>query len=489
MNFQFPAPIEQPRASRRFKSLLLLAGALLFAFYMAISVSQYRAGLILGDPVTTFDHILSNNVAGNWFEHPRRAGNHYFTNHVMLWMIPATLLYYVHDGLFTYISLINLGLAFAVVPLGLLARRLTASEPIAWAVVLLWGLNTLTVSMLFSLHCENLCFPVWFLLFWALEGNRTRVVWLAAVGLLLIKQDYAVWLTIFGVWMVVFRRKDWRLGVSLAVFGVVSFLVFKGIMRALPSTGDAEVGYYWVVERYGGVASTPAELVLYFFSHPVALVKSLARPVWVVLILAGGGICLLGWRAMLLTIPPAFLFFTAEFDVFNSLFYYYCYPFLPFIFLAVCEGSRLALDFAQERRTLASRVVAGMLATSTFAQLFLPSRADGHMLRLFEVTDRDRATRAFVELNVPREDRSARVMAQWGLVAFVPRGSQRVAMSPEKLADSDRVVLDTQGPAWDVSREQREALNAALVDPEGDWVLSEEIDGFLLFVRKGSASR
>jgi len=467
----------------------MVGGLILFAFYMAISVSQYRAGLVLGDPVTTFDVILSNNIVGNWFEHPRRAGNHFFTNHVMLWMYPATLLYHLHDGLFTYIALINFALAFAVVPLGLLARRMTSSESIAWAVVLLWGLNTLTASMLFSLHAENLVLPCWFLLFWALEGKRVGVVWLAAAGLMLVKEDSAVWLAIFGVWMMVFRRRDWRLGLSLAVFGVVMYAAFKGVMAALPSSGEEEVGYSWVVERYGGVASTPAELVLYFASHPVALLKSLARPVWVVLIVAGGGVCLLGWRAMLLTIPPAFLFFTAEFDVFNSLFYYYCYPFLPFIFLAACEGSRHVLDLAGGRRPIAGRIVAVVLAASAIAQLFLPSRADGHMLRMFEVSDRDRAARAFVELNVPRGERSARAMAQWGLVAFVPRGSQRIAMMPEKLAEADRILIDKSSRALDLSLTQTEEMNATLSDPNGDWEMEPDLDGFMLVLRKKSAGR
>lgn len=472
-----------PRAPRAFLAALCAAALLAFAFYMFQSALQYHAGRVFGDPATTFDQILSDNAEGLWFEHPRRTGNHYFTNHVMLWMIPATLPYYVYDGLFTYIVMINLGLALAVVPLGVLARRITGSEPVAWGLVVLWVLNNFSTSLLFSLHCENLGFPLWFVLYWAVLTRRTGVAWAMVAGLLCIKQDYAVWLCVFGAWLLVFRHAQWRLALGFIAAGIGAFLAFKAIMASLPQPTEGEVGYYWVVERYAGIASTPKELVLYFLTRPGELALRLARPAWMMLILAGGVFCVLGWRSMLLLVPPTFLFFTSANNTFNDLLFYYSYPFLPPLFLAACEGSAWLLNRAGERRVALGRLLAGVAFACALAQAPMVSRTNRERLMSQRVTDRARAARLFVQRAVPRSDRNARAMAQWGLQAFVPRGSQRVAMLPEKLFEADRVLFDTQDVAWDLDPEQAGALWSELRRPGGEWELAESFEGFMLFKR------
>ncbi|MDX2176946.1 MAG: DUF2079 domain-containing protein [Candidatus Sumerlaeia bacterium] len=454
---------------------------LLAALYLAQTANIHYAGGIMGDPVTTYDPVLSRNAAGDWWVHPR-TGNHWFTNHVTLWMYPVSLLYMLHDHASTYYAVIQVCLALAVVPLAALAWRLTGRAGAVGAASALWAFNTLTVSHVLSLHSENIVFPFWFLLMWGLVARRPWAVWCGVLGVLSVKQDQAVWLVCFALWAGVFRYCHWRMALALAAAGFGAFALFKGIMFSLPATTESEVGYYWVRERYGGIAETPTGLVLHFAAHPLDLLARLARPVWGPLLLAGGLVCLLGWRSMLLTLPPALLLLTADHEPFNRLLYYYSYPFLPPLMLAMLEGLRAAERLIPSRQRALAWLGAGV-AVLGVAQLALPSRREGWRLGAYPVAPKVDAAREFVHRNVRLDDPAERVMSQWVLVAFVPRGRLRVPMSPGHLPGTTLVVVDLNGAFWDLSLAEYEAMLGYLFDEANGWRIVDRVEGLTAFRR------
>jgi len=94
-------------------------------------------------------------------------------------------------------------------------------------------------------------FPIWwFLLFLGLEWKRTALVVVGVAGMLCMKEDQAVWLTVFATWGLFFRRLPLRTGVGLLVTGLVAFLTFNLIMNSVPRVeGDHLTGFWWVA-RY-----------------------------------------------------------------------------------------------------------------------------------------------------------------------------------------------------------------------------------------------
>ena len=483
MNWRLAEPLAVAPSSRGFRVGLVAAAVALFALYYYMSWTQYLAGRVLGDPVIYFNAMLSSNAAGRWLVNPYTQ-NFYFCTHLELWFFPATLLYIIHDGLPTYIALVDLALAAVVVPLGLFARRATGSVWVAAALCVLWAFNTLTVSLLFALHCENLVLVPWFVLFWAVESNRKRWMWIAVAVLLCVKEDSPVWLTVFALWLGVFGRLKWRDAGKLAGVAVAAYIVFRITISSIPVSNPGERGEFWVAERFGENAHSLPGLLIHFVSHPIELARDLASPVWRALILAGGFVCVLGWRALLLLLPPAIFFLSSDWDEFNQLLYYYSYPFLPPLFLAAAQGSRWILERAGRRRA-AEFLLAAAIALIGLGQLVLGrSRTDHYIFRPFEERPHEIVARRFVQEAVPREERGARAMAQLDLAAYVPRGSQLVPMKAEFLDRADRVLLDRQGEAYDITAEELKALRAKLDDPQGPWRLAKRQEGLELYMRQ-----
>lgn len=480
-SLQLPERLELSPSSRGFRLLLSAMTLAVFVVYTYINWTQFRAGLIQGDAAERFNYMLSLNLAGEWFANPH-TNNSFLSTHVMLWLIPATLLYLVHDGLMTFVVLMAGALAVAIVPLGLFARRATGSETFAVALCVLYACNTLTGSLLLSVHAENLYLPLWFLLFWAVEANRARWVWVAAAGMMLVKEDAPVWLLVYVAWAWFFGRMETRMAAWLAGFCVVCKVAFGLFIKLLPAEADFDTGMFWI-DRYQGLGDTPGELAMYLLTHPWYPLTALATPVWLPVILAGGGLCLLGWRAMLLTLPPAVFFFTStSWEPFSKLLYYYSYPLIPPVFLAACEGARFVITRWPGART--EWIVASFVALVGAGQLLMPTRAEGRYLRPFPESPRATLAREFVRAAVPGRDAEMRVATQQTLAPFLPRGRNFVALQERHLDGADRVLLDLRMRAWDHTQESYQALLDRLSDPEGEWRLETELEGLVLFVRR-----
>lgn len=300
-----------------------------FAFFQWGTWRQYLDGRVRGDSVQVFNTMLSRFAAGEGMIHVH-SGNHFFKNHVMLWLYPVGWLYKAFDSLFTYLTPMNVALAAAVVPLGLLAYQRTRCQVVSLSVCVLYILSNLTASLRLSVHPESLLIPGWFLIFLGVEVRKRLLVACGIAIIFSVKEDSAVWLGVYAAWLLAFRGVGRRAAMILLAVAVGAFLLFKLVMFGIPLTGeDKDIGYFWLA-RFGDVASTPGELGVWFLTHPhVVLGRVFINPTWIVILLGGGLVCLLGWRESLLLLPPAFFLFSAVADEFRYGLYYYLYPFLP----------------------------------------------------------------------------------------------------------------------------------------------------------------
>lgn len=490
-------PAQDPtseNAPRGFLVALVVLAALVFTAFHLGTWRQYLDGQVRGDAVQVFNAMLSRFAAGEGMIHVH-SGNHFFKNHVMLWLYPVGWLYMIHDSLFTYLAPLNAALALAVIPLGLLAWHRTRCRAVSLALCVFFAVSNLTASMRLSVHPESLLIPGWFLLFWAAETRRHRLMIVAVALILLVKEDQPIWLAVYALWGLVFRRNERRPAIFLLAASVVSYIVFKLIMFGIPLTGkDQDIGYFWL-KRFGDVAETPGQLAVWFLTHPHLLLARVAvNPTWLFIIASGGIVCLLGWREMLLTLPPAFFLFSAVADEFRLGLYYYLYPILPAVMFAAVAGCAALVDaFGKHRAT--KPAVLGGLAVMVAIQFLLPTRVDGwHQLppRLpREVRSRLDAARNMVQRAVPRDATNLRAAVHYDLNMWVPRGRQLLFLREEDLPQADVIILDRTRVSADLGRDKYIDLLRALLNDNPDWRIDEDLgqidahwDGLMVLRRR-----
>lgn len=474
-------------ATRTWLPWALVSWALLtFVLFQWATVHQYHAGQVRGDAVQVFDMMLSRFVAGEGMIQPT-SRNHFFTNHVMLWLYPASLLYVLHDNIFSYLTPLNLGLAFAVIPFGLLVWRKTRSVPLVAAAALFFSVNTLTASLRQSIHPESLLIAPWLLLFLAVESRRRWLALAAALLVLSVKEDQPLWLLIYAAWALWFRRGEKRTVLAIGGMAASALFVYTALQALLPRPGgELESGYFWIVERYGGVAETPWGLAGWFLTNPgVILDRFILNPMWLLVFASGAIISLVGWRPMLLLVPPAGLLFSAEAEIFSHLYYYYAYPLLPPLLYALAEGLGV-LTRRFPTRAVRHALVAWLVVFSGL-HFWMPTRVEGwrQWPRPLPLAERARieAAREFVQQAVPRDRMDLKAATHYDLGAFVPRGRQILQLWPREVDEADMVLLDLRRVSIDLGRERYRALLEELFAQESGWQVTMELDGLVALER------
>jgi uncharacterized membrane protein len=360
----------------------------------------------------------------------------------------------------------------------LFAHARTRDEGIAFLVALLFTTNTLTASLRWAVHPESM-FPIWwFLLFLGLEWRRMALVIIGVGGMLCMKEDQAVWLTVFAAWGLFFRRLPLRTGVGLLVTGLTAFVVFKLVMNSVPQVeGDPVTGFWWVA-RYDIQADSLGGIVVWMLTHPhVMLGRVFLNETWIAIALAGGLVAWRAWRELLLLIPGAILLFSAApSDPWHTAQYYYSYLFLPPLFLAVCESIRMQSESLPSGRL---RLALGVLA---IAALFLPTRNDLWSQSPWQFPDKSEQ-RAFLRaVLLDRPDQRAAI--HYDLAAWAPRGWQVLHLKPHHLERADLLLLDTDRVSVDIGRQATIDLILEARDPNGPWRHVESFGTIVLFERR-----
>jgi len=471
-----------PPPSRRLISALCTLAVVAFAFYQYGTWRQYLGGYVRGDAVHTFDAMLSRFAAGEGML-LQRSGSHFLSNHVMLWLYPMGWMHGLHDDIFTQLTPFNILLAAAVIPLGLFAHARTRNEGLAFLIALLFATNSLTASLRWAVHPEAMFPFFWFLLFLGLEWKRTALITAGVAGMLCMKEDQAVWLSVFAAWGLFFRRVPWRTGLWMLGTGILAFLAFKVIMNSVPRMpDDPEAGFWWVA-RYDIEADSLGGIAVWMLTHPhVILGRVLINETWIAIALAGGIVAWRAWRELLLLIPGAILLFSAApGDPWHTADYYYSYLFVPPLFLAICESCRLQRDTLGHQRL---RLILGVLAIGSIA---LPTRVDNFSQSPWQFLDKS-DQRAFVRgVLLDRPDQRAAI--HYDLAAWAPRGWQILHLKPDHLERADLLLLDVDRVSVDIGYDQTVELILEAADPDGTWLLVESYGTIHLFERTPPSDR
>ncbi|WP_170201439.1 DUF2079 domain-containing protein [Actinocorallia herbida] len=190
-------------------------------------------------------------------------------------------LYWIHDGPETLLVAQGLLLAFAVIPLWVVARRILGTVG-AWCAAVAYSIAWPVAEALWVDFHETAFAPL--LYFWMFErwqaGRRLQALALC-LPILLIKEDAGLLVAGFGLYLLT-RRGDRRWAAAFIVPGL-GWAVFASRVVVPHFGGNPD--YYW---GYGGLADSFSGLALRAVTHPWDIAATLVTPstkVWTILLL------------------------------------------------------------------------------------------------------------------------------------------------------------------------------------------------------------
>jgi uncharacterized membrane protein len=401
--------------------------AVAFVWMEWIALTQWQSGRWYLADVGNIHYCLANTLGGRFMFSPLTGGNHFawhFTPFLLLLLPFVPLSVYPVPLVTGYM----LALALCPLPIYSLARERGLSAAPAVACGFLFLANHFTGSVQLANH-----FEVWYVLFalcaMAAARGPARYFWPAASLALSVKEDAAVWLLAFALWMWAtapdrsVRLRSVRLAGLCLAYGLVTTAAM-----ALAAVGQkGHIGDYaaraagWGISREGLTALG-------------------------LLAVSFGLLPLSGGRTLVLAAVPAPVVLLG-FPFMRNLLYYYSYPFLPFLALATAAGAAGAARRLERRGWPRGRTMAALalyMGVVGSAQLFLPTRTDGYRRVPFTVTSRDRYRLEVARDVLPGEGPA---VLQFGLWGVTPTRRDARPLEPGTPPPPEAwVFLDLQSP-------------------------------------------
>jgi uncharacterized membrane protein len=194
-------------------------------------------------------------------------GRDLFGDHTSFVLLLTVPLYWIHAAPQTLLVVQSLLLAGAAIPIYLVGRRLLRSDVLAAALAAAYLCNpALEDGNLDQFHPEAFATLALAVALYAAITCRRRLLWVAVVATLLVKEDTAVLVVALGVWIAI--RRDRRIGGAIAAVAVAYLVVaYEVVIRALLGTS----AFYADRIPFGGARG----LVETAFEHPGRLVSYL----------------------------------------------------------------------------------------------------------------------------------------------------------------------------------------------------------------------
>ena len=188
---------------------------------------------------------------------------------------PAILLlsplYWVGDGTRNLLAAQPVVVLLAAFPIFNFARRRMESWPatlVAVAYAVSWGVGR---GLAFDFHELALAAPALAFAIDRFDARDDRSFWIAALALLLTKEDQSLTLAMFFV-LALLRGDRWKASFPLLVGGGWFLFATRVLM---PWAAEGRAYEHWV---YGHLAPTPGALVVTLLTHPVHFIKLLFAP-------------------------------------------------------------------------------------------------------------------------------------------------------------------------------------------------------------------
>jgi len=430
---------------------------LVTAWHVYLTVTEYLANLFYTHDVGVIDYLISNTYHGRFFFSIDTLAC-FWSQHFTPSLLALVPLHFVFRHVLTIPILETLVLfsgAWAVAWMcsGLLrrGRKNGASfPPIALSLGVLYAANTFTASIAFANHFEGLGVGLMLWAFAALINGRKRLFWFLFVVVLGCKCDFPLYGAAWGAWWILRGwqtrkamtvKKRFPLGIGVILVSGLWFLVAVSVMAFVRhQQGMVEVAYS---NRYSWMGSSASEILTQFFTHPLLFLQPIGKVIWD-LLCSVFFIPLLAPTTLLLLLPGACIMGLSSNSALHDIAYYYSYPFLAFLFLAVVLVAVRLLRFLgrfPQRRLLRTILLVFFCASAVY-QFCQPTHCDGKYRLPEKFTARHAWIRSTLRKVIPP---NATVAAQFDLLGQVPQRPMIYQLLPENLDKAEYWVLDKNG--------------------------------------------
>jgi uncharacterized membrane protein len=208
----------------------------------------------------------------------------------------------------------------------------TAAYVLGAAYALAWGLQA---AMAADFHEVAFAVPLLAIAIERLDAGKVRTAVVAAVLLLLVKEDFGLVVAFFGL-VVGLRSRRWKLAGWLAVAGVATTVLADKVL--IPAFGGRS-GYYW--DYYAALGPNPLAAAWHVVRHPLSTLHLMVTPhakvrllEWLFLPL---GLASLGSSLVLLALPLLAERLLSANPNHWTLTHQYSAPFMPILTLAAVD--------------------------------------------------------------------------------------------------------------------------------------------------------
>lgn len=273
-----------------------------------------------------YDPVMRMNLLGDHFE-PALA--------------LVGLCFYLWDNAAVVILFQNICVFLGLLIAFLLAKSILKNEIKAILVtMILCFCYYLQATNRFPFHIEVLAFPIFLFMLLKLEEKSKSTLFLISLlslALLTIKEDVSLTLSIFGLWVILFKKGKRLEGLSMFLIGAIGFYVI--IKYIMPYFSD---GVYTHLGRYTNLGQNPQEILHTLFLRPIVIVKNIFISEKITSILL-----LFAWFGFLPVLAPKYILAGLSPILYNII---SCYPsqyrfeahysitLLPFLFYASVYG-------------------------------------------------------------------------------------------------------------------------------------------------------
>jgi uncharacterized membrane protein len=292
-----------------------------------------------------------------------------FYDHFQPGFLPFVPLWFLWPDVKVTILLQVLAIMGCALPIYWIGQKLLQDKMAALLLVVIWlvfpPVSQVIYSGSYGFHCGNLCLPMYFLAltFWLKERRGWALLF--AIWAVLLKEEAAIPIGTFGLYLALFgNRRKW--GIVIATVAFAYFLIVASIV--IPAMSHQA---YMAQSHFAPIGETKKEILLSFWKNPRAFWGNLLAPssfYFAALLLAP-----------LLFVPlkkPSILFVGSLvflFDCLNptlkSIRYWYQLALLPVMFWALAAALSRATP-ARQRAVLSGATVAGVLLSVFFGNVF-----------------------------------------------------------------------------------------------------------------------
>ncbi len=402
-----------------------------------------------------------------------------FYDHFQPGFLPFVPLWFLWPGLKATILLQVLAVMACALPIFWIGQKLLQDKTSALLLVAVWVVfppaSQLIYSGSYGFHCGNLCLPLYFLALTFWLKDRPGWALLFAVWAILLKEEAAIPIGTFGLYLALFGNRR-KLGIVIATVAFAYFLIMASVV--IPAMGHQP---YMAQSHFAPIGETKKEILLSPWNNP--------RQFWGNLFSASSFYFAALLLAPLLFVPlkkPSVLLVGSLvflFDCLNptlkSIRYWYQLALLPVVFWALASALSRATP-ARQRAVLSGATVTGILLSVFFGNVFWSKPA---MVALPAPPDRPQIVQRIAQ----RIDRQGSLFATQRVAAhFITQ--KYLYVIPPLPPQIDCVLLDMRD-SWrttttlnwlknlrDIQRQAESLPHLHLVDVQ---------DGVLLYSRHG----